>query len=212
VTGFSGDINSIAIHPTNPDKIAIATTGSQKVYVTDNGGSNWTSYLLDLPNFSARALVWEDNGNDGLYLGMNYGVYYTDNTMSVWQPFSVNLPNVIISELEINTVTNEIYAATYGRGLWKSMLYDTTLSTENFELSDVVVYPNPASDKLHVTLKNATVTEVVLFDALGKMVYKDNKSDSQLIHSVDVSSYDTGFYFLRISTSKGAVTKKILIK
>lgn len=212
VTGFSGDINSIAIHPTNPDKIAIATTGSQKVYVTENGGSNWTSYLLDLPNFSARALVWEDNGNDGLYLGMNYGVYYTDNTMSVWQPFSVNLPNVIISELEINTVTNEIYAATYGRGLWKSVLYDTTLSTENFELSDVVIYPNPASDKLHVTLKNATVTEVVLFDALGKMVYKDNKSDSQLIYSVDVSSYDTGFYFLRISTSKGAVTKKILIK
>ena len=104
LSGFAGSINSIAIHPSDPEKIAIATTGSEKVYVSTNGGNSWTSYLLNLPGFSARALVWEDNGNDGLYLGMNYGVFYIDNTFSEWQPFSNNLPNVIISELEINTV------------------------------------------------------------------------------------------------------------
>ncbi len=120
LTGFSGYINSIAIHPKDPNKIAIATGGGQKVYVSPNGGVSWTSYLKNLPDFSALALVWQDNDNDGLYLGMNYGIYYIDNTLTQWQDFNSKLPNVKISELEINTADDRIYAATYGRGVWSS--------------------------------------------------------------------------------------------
>ena len=211
LSGFSGDINSIAIHPTDANKIAIATTGTQKVYVSDDGGATWNSILLDLPNFSAQALVWEDNGNDGLYLGMNYGVYYTDNTMSVWQPFSVNLPNVIISELEINTVTDEIYAATYGRGLWKSNTYDTTLSINDITLNDIEMYPNPANDKVNITLKNPSQTQVVVFDTLGKVVYKQGHKQVNATYTLDVSSLIAGVYFVKVAIKDGAVTKKLIV-
>jgi photosystem II stability/assembly factor-like uncharacterized protein len=211
LSGFSGDINSIAIHPIDANKVAIATTGSQKVYVSDDGGATWNSILLDLPNFSAQALVWEDNGNDGLYLGMNYGVYYTDNTMSVWQPFSINLPNVIISELEINTVTNEIYAATYGRGLWKSVVYDTTLSADSIELSNVEMHPNPATDKLNITLKKPSQLQVVVFDALGKVVYREHNKQVNATYSLNVSHLNQGVYFVKIQTQNGAVTKKLIV-
>ena len=34
------------------------------------------------------------------------------------------LPNVQIRELEINTADNKLYAATYGRGLWRVNLFD----------------------------------------------------------------------------------------
>lgn len=211
LSGFSGNINSIAIHPTNPSKVAIATTGTQKVYVSDDGGATWSSILLDLPNFSAQALVWEDNGNDGLYLGMNYGVYYTDNTISVWQPFSVNLPNVIISELEINTVTNEIYAATYGRGLWKSNTYDTTLSINDITLNDIDMYPNPANDKVNIILKNPSQTQVVVFDTLGKVVYKQDHKQVSATYTLDVSSLIAGVYFVKVATKDRAVTKKLIV-
>ena len=120
ITSPGGSINSIAIHPTNPNKVAVATTSSNRVFVSTNGGTSWTNYKLNLPNFSALALVWDDNTEDGLYLGMDYGIYYIDNTFANWQPFSNNLPNVIINELEINTVDGNIYAGSYGRGLWAS--------------------------------------------------------------------------------------------
>ena len=119
--GFSfpspgGSINSIAIHPTNPEKIAVATTSNSKVFVSEDGGLSWLNYKFNLPGFSALALVWDNNGEDGLYLGMDYGIFYIDNTFNEWQPYSTNLPNVIINELEINSADGKIYAGTYGRG------------------------------------------------------------------------------------------------
>ena len=146
ISGFSGSINSIAIHPTDHNRVAIATTSSQKVYVTTNGGATWTSYLNDLPDFSARALVWGNNSDNGLYLGMNYGVYYIDDTTgNSWTPFSNGLPNVIISELEINHVEGKLYAATYGRGLWRTDIFNP-LSVSEFEFNSVQLSPNPAKD------------------------------------------------------------------
>ena len=77
ISNFSGSINSIAIHPSNPNKIALATTSSQKIYISNDGGNTWTTALYDLPDFSALTLVWDTTfGTDVLYLGMNYGVYY----------------------------------------------------------------------------------------------------------------------------------------
>ncbi|NQX85048.1 MAG: T9SS type A sorting domain-containing protein [Flavobacteriaceae bacterium] len=211
VTGYSGIITDIAIHPTNPDKIAISTTASGKVYVSNNGGSTWTSYLYNLPNFSARALAWDNNGNDGLYVGMNYGVYYTDNTMTTWEPFSVNLPNVEISELEINNVTDEIYAATYGRGLWKSAVYNPTLSITDLELSEVTMHPNPATDKINISFKTPSAMQVSIFDGLGKAVYRQQYKLKRETHNLDVSGLTQGVYFVRIETQNGAITKKLMM-
>ena len=88
---YAGFINYIAVHPTNPNKLAIATTSSSKVYVSSDAGNTWTPYRFNLPNFSARALAWHDNGDNGLYLGMNYGVFYIDDTTNnTWQSFSNN--------------------------------------------------------------------------------------------------------------------------
>src|SRR5690606_5303578 len=97
-----GVINSIAIHPTNPLKIAVATTAANRVFVSEDGGDTWIDYKKNLPNFSALSVVWDNNGKDGLYLGMDYGIYYIDNTFTDWQPYSNLLPNVIINELDIN--------------------------------------------------------------------------------------------------------------
>jgi len=41
--------------------------------------------------------------------------------MEDWELFSTGLPNVPVFELDIKYDTDEIYAATYGRGLWKSV-------------------------------------------------------------------------------------------
>ena len=212
LSGFSGSINSIAVHPTDPNKVAIATTGSQKVYVSVNGGNSWTSYLYDLPDFSARALVWQDNGDDGLYLGMNYGVYYIDNTTgNSWQPFSNNLPNVIISELEINTADNKLYAASYGRGVWRSNLYDPSLSVDEFELNNLTLYPNPAKTEVNLAWNRNDEVTIRVYNSLGKlMFYAKNQS---LINplAIDITQYASGLYFVKVNNTNGVVTKKLIV-
>ena len=212
LSGFSGSINSIAIHPTNPNKVAIATTSDQKVYVSNNGGITWISYLYDLPDFSAQALVWENNGRDGLYLGMNYGVYYIDNEFNtIWQSFSNNLPNVIISELEINYADNKLYAATYGRGLWRTGLFDPSLSTGEFELSEVKMFPNPASKEVNL-LSNTDTVSIRVYDNSGKLVYFSTNVNLQTNYKIDTSTFSTGIYFVRINSKIGVATKKLIIQ
>ncbi|MBZ0326416.1 MAG: hypothetical protein K8F54_02325, partial [Altibacter sp.] len=77
-TNPGGTVNSIAIHPTNPNKVAVAVNGGNHVFVTNDGGTTWQNYGLNLPNFTALSVIWDDNGHDGLYLGMNYGLFYID--------------------------------------------------------------------------------------------------------------------------------------
>ena len=212
VTGFAGSINSIAIHPTDPNKVAIATTSSQKVYVTTNGGTSWTSYLYDLPNFSARALAWANNGDNGLYLGMNYGVYYIDDTTgNSWVPFSNGLPNVIISELEINHVEGKLYAATYGRGLWRTDIYNP-LSVAEFELNSLQLSPNPAKDVVTLSWDKADEVSVRVFNSLGKLLYYSKKETLLNPKDLDISGYASGLYFVKINNSKGEITKKLIVK
>ncbi len=209
--GGSSIINEIAVHPSDPNKVAVATTDSQKVYVSLDGGSTWTSKLMNLPGFVAQALVWQDNGDDGLYVGMNYGVFYTDNTLTEWETFNNGLPNVRINELEINTADNKIYAATYGRGLWRSDIYDASLSVNDFEFSDLTLYPNPAKDEVSLKWNKPETVSVRIFDTQGKIVFYGKKVNLFNGFKVDVSSFNNGIYFVKLNSDNGEITKKLIL-
>jgi photosystem II stability/assembly factor-like uncharacterized protein len=208
-----GSINSIAVHPTDSSKIAIATTNGQKVYVSTDNGLSWTSILWDLPGFSAQAVVWQDNGKDGLYVGMNYGVYYTDNDVgNTWTTFNNGLPNVRINELEINTADSKIYAATYGRGLWRSNLYDGTLSVNDFEFSDLTMYPNPANTEVNLKWNSSEDVSLRIYNTLGKLVFYGKKVNLYNGYKIDISSMNSGVYFVKLNSTKGEITKKLIVK
>lgn len=206
-----GFINSIAIHPTDPNKVAVATGSANKVYVSFDGGQSWENYKKNLPNFSSQAIVWDDNGADALYLGMNYGVYYIDVTLDEWQPYSTNLPNVIINELEINRTNNKIYAATYGRGLWVSPIIDEVLSTSDNVLNKTIVMsPNPAQNQTSIQLETPMTIDVRVFDVSGKLLQYHANKEVTSNFVINTSSMNPGVYFVRISTSKGTITKKLI--
>ena len=212
LTGFSGSINGIAIHPTDPNKVALATTNTNKVFITEDGGVTWEAHGTDLPNFATLAITWENSETNGLYLGMNYGIYYINDNLTSWQSYSNLLPNVRIADLDINYVDGYIYAGTWGRGVWRSPLYqDDELSVDTFtQLQGLEVYPNPATTEINLKWDNEYKTEVRLFDTQGKLMYlyKDNNMKS---HTIDVSGFVHGIYFLRVNSELGELTKKVLI-
>ena len=211
ITSPGGTINSIAIHPSNPDLIAVATTSSDKVFVSNDGGVTWINYLFNLPSFSALALVWDDNGEDGLYLGMDYGIFYIDNTFVEWQPYSNNIPNVIINELEINSVDEKIYAGSYGRGLWASPIVPHLLNTTSFLSQDqIALYPNPANTTVTINLKRAIDADIRVFDLLGKLVIYQPDVSITNEHTINIAELNNGIYFIRINSEIGTITKKLI--
>lgn len=205
-----GTINSIAVHPDDSYKIAVATGSSNKVLISNDGGASWENYRLNLPDFSARAVVWQNNGGNGLYVGMNYGIYYIDDTYNEWQPYNTNLPNVIINELEINYADEQIYAATYGRGLWASPIVDNVVLGRNDPVNSdsVLIYPNPAGSELRFSAGIPINAAVRIFDVSGKLMrYMTEVHNKEVI---DISGLQSGIYFVRIQTKKGTATKKFI--
>ncbi len=206
-----GTVNSIAIHPTDPYRIAVAVTGANRVMVSEDGGISWINYKKNLPDFSALALVWDDNGNDGLYLGMDYGIYYIDNTFNDWQPYSNLLPNVMINELEINKADNLLYAGTYGRGLWVSPLAGGVVGMDELSFRNSVnIHPNPAVSEVVISSPKNVEGEIRVFDATGKLLIYEHDAILKNSYTLNISSLSTGIYFIRLNTAEGAVTKRLI--
>ncbi|MBK8372384.1 MAG: fibronectin type III domain-containing protein [Saprospiraceae bacterium] len=116
-------VQEIVIHPNDPNIIwAIRSNynAGEKVYKSINNGTSWTNISGNLPNLPANCIIYQVGTQDGLYVGMDVGIYYKDNTMANWELYNANLPNVRVRDLKIKNNTQEIFAATYGRGAWKS--------------------------------------------------------------------------------------------
>ncbi len=118
-------VSTMIVHPNNPDSLWAVMSNyaaGQKVYVSADGGGTWTNISGSLPNIPANTIAYPKGTQNGIYVGLDIGVYYYDDVLSSWEPYIDNLPNVEITELEINYHDNHLYAATYGRGLWKTPL------------------------------------------------------------------------------------------
>ncbi len=154
-------ISGITISHTDPEKVWITFSGygsGEKVYYSDNAGTSWTNISGSLPNIPFNCVTYQDNSNDQIYVGSDFGVYYINKSMSDWTYFNTGLPNVIISELEINDGIKKIRAATYGRGIWESDLADTTGDTitvyTDFTASLTTIYEGDAITFTDLTTGN----------------------------------------------------------
>jgi len=81
---------------------------------------------------------------------------------------------------------------------------------------DLDVFPNPAKENFTLALKSASKgkTSVEIVDVNGKVVYKDNLGKIAENHSesIDVSSFESGMYFVKVKQGKSTTTKKLMVQ
>ncbi len=139
--GLSGSPTYVAIDPTDPTNAWVTIsgyTGGTKVFVTTNSGATWTNVSSNLPNLPANCIVYEPGTLDRVYVGMDVGVYYKDNLSPNWTLYTAGLPNVPISDLEISPANpTKLYAATYGRGTYKTDLVVSAAPVSTFSVAAV---------------------------------------------------------------------------
>ena len=148
VNVFASNITSIEVN-NNDNNIVYVTTsgGGGKVWRSVNQGLNFTDITGSLPNVVKNIIKHQTNTIDNvLYLGTSLGVYRFNDNNSDWEVFDNNLPNSSVTDLSINTVDNNITAATYGRGAFRSELPSSQLATNDLQLVGV---ENPVDSQIN---------------------------------------------------------------
>ncbi|MDL2297296.1 DUF2436 domain-containing protein [Bacteroidales bacterium OttesenSCG-928-B11] len=74
--------------------------------------------------------------------------------------------------------------------------------------NSVNIYPNPASSVLNITA-TSSINQVEVFNMAGQLIHKIQGNDTQL--EINTSDFAQGFYFVKISSEEGVVTKKVSI-
>lgn len=83
------------------------------------------------------------------------------------------------------------------------------LSVEEKFLNAIKVYPNPVVDELYINFPHTTKGTLTLTSIDGRQLLSQELTGAQM--QLDLSSIQSkGVYFLRIETSSGTLTKKII--
>ncbi len=116
------------------------------------------------------------------------------------------LQNVVLRQY--NATQNVTVDGIYVRTVWNLTDAGTALSTDDFALSQISLYPNPVNNgTLNIVTPTNELKEISVFDVSGRMVLKTKTENN----SIDVSQLKTGLYLLNISINGSKKTSKIII-
>jgi len=77
----------------------------------------------------------------------------------------------------------------------------------------LLIYPNPVSDDLYVRSDISGLNTIIIYNALGNVIHRQNVSASNIdSHIIDVSAFAQGVYALSFSGDDGATVSKLFIK
>lgn len=214
---------SVTVDASNPQVAWACFSGfasGVKVFKTSDAGANWTNISMNLPNIPVNVVLHQHDSSakNTVYLGTDAGVYYTYDGLGEWQLYSNMLPNVIVSDLEIHSDSNKLFASTFGRGIWMTDLVDVTVGINNsnplskFELN---LFPNKNNGEFkisgtNINSDNVTVSIVnIIGKELSKEIVKIYKGKLDKSYKLDLLP---GEYFYRVQSGKYSVVKKFLVE
>ncbi len=197
----------ITISETDPQNVYFLKSSSYtRVYHSTDGGQ--TLSIIQPSIFqSSSSITIENNTENGIYIGSDFGVYYTNDLLEDWISYSEQLPNVKVTDSEI--VNNKLRVATYGRGVWESDLYSSSVNIKNTELyKNILIHPNPAKDKISIETGTATIKSIKIFNTSGVLIKEFNTEKNKYA----ISGLVSGVYFIKIQTEKGEQIIKRFLK
>ena len=118
-------VNAVEVSPHDPATAYIAVTRYEfndftpLAYKTTDYGVSWTSIAGGLPEDSWVRVVREDPvRSDLLYMGTETAVHVSWDGGKSWSPLQLNLPVTPITDLKVQSQSNDLVAATGGRSFW----------------------------------------------------------------------------------------------
>lgn len=193
--------------PVNMIKFTSTTNGYASTDVeflkTTDGGTNW---VVSNPPFSGifASLDITPNGTihitggNGLNAGtliksIDDGATWTQTGTSTQSFYGIDFVNDTIG---YTSGTNGAIMR-YGSVL---------LNVQENNLDDFSIYPNPSHGLINFANRDFKINEIEVYDQLGRQVF----FEKNISHSIDITSFNNGIYFLEIKTDSGIFREKII--
>ncbi|WP_323787785.1 ELWxxDGT repeat protein [Psychroserpens sp.] len=222
------DIN-IGANSSNPSNLTIY---NNRLYYSADDGLNgiepWVTYNGAIIDRALNTVILKDINTSPsspdsnpigfteyfgeLYFAADDGV----NGIELWKTNGADLGTVLVDDINptgdsnpqgLTVANNRLFFAandgTTGIELWKYQ--DPTLTLNEFDNHEFALFPNPTTDSFTIK-SNDVINSVSIFDVQGKTV----KSFSNGLVTYSISDLNSGLYFVRIKSSKGGTTKKLL--
>jgi hypothetical protein len=167
---------------------------------TVSTGDAYGTLILPSGTFTdvLRVKVEEDYSDEyvGIPLSLNYNfdLYYWFKegvTGPLLQYFNQNVDGLVTETLYMN---NDIEVVT---------------EVENLTISEIKVYPNPASENITISISNnanRNAENLVIYDVSGKVVYEEQLNSTDQIQ-INLSSLISGIYVIHFQTENGNITR-----
>ena len=185
------------------------TTAEEEVLDTCDAPSNLT--VSDIHNHDVT-LSWTENGS-----ATSWTIYYRvhGNEAAAWNQQTVTTNPYTLTNLEGYTEYDYQVVANCADGETSEPSdivteRTTNVGVEDYEASNIDVYPNPTTGMVQVSSSKFQVSGVDVYDVYGKLLNTLSACGNEV--EVNLGDYAAGVYFLRISTEDGVVTKRIVKK
>lgn len=150
-------------------------------------------------------------------------IYYATNSSNAWTDSPISTQQ--------NTFNGSVVVGFYGQKAGAAY-HETNYSIPSHEVivwasgacenvvtgihetasGDLLVYPNPATDEVHIYLSASDITEIRIADMLGREIVPVVSGKEKSIR-VDTGNLSKGVYLLRISTGDGnMLSRKLMIE
>lgn len=164
-----------------------------------DGGISWTNII------NSSYTLWNFYSNSDSIASNSNQPGYSGNTGWITSSFQGPVLNSIV-EYRFTFTSDGINTNKDG---W--MIDDIIVNglmmdiNENGANSFIQVFPNPTSDFITVKLDKAEqFKSAKIMDVLGKIILTTNQA------SIDISNFESGIYFMEITTTEGKVVKRII--
>jgi subtilisin-like proprotein convertase family protein len=181
ITGCSN--HASATITVDANAIGITATATSDTAATHVGTASVTAYCN---NGAALTYLWSNGGTTATITGLSAGIYTVTAT----------------------TASGATFTATTTVG--------TYIGTQNTSgnVHDFVLYPNPTNGSITINaaFSSPTIANFTLKNAVGQVMLTQKATISTVLnHTMDLSDYPSGIYFLTLSTADGLQTKKVVI-
>jgi photosystem II stability/assembly factor-like uncharacterized protein len=213
-------ITDLVVDPKNEGHFWVTVGGyssGDKVWSYNLATSLWSNQGGSLPNLPVDCMVI-DTSSGTQYLGTDAAVFYRDTAMTNWALYNNHLPTVHIDDLHINYTTGQLWAATFGRGMWNTTKRDVPNSVTQVRAlaESVTLSPNPCHGSFVINttgnnLRNGAVT-VKLIASDGRVALEiAGKFDTGGNLKIMTNGLAAGFYICEVSNDAVSARNKVVI-
>ncbi len=213
---FTDEKNGIAVAP-------FSSSGTQykpcKYFKTSNGGQTWSKFTT--PFFNTATSIAAVPKAAGYYFATDFTDQDPDGKPAICAKYDGSNWTETLSDCEMSFI--EFFSPTEGyiagldlskkNAIWTWTGPAVTPTQEVKVLTNINLYPNPASDQIQIDLSALTSDDVLEYiliqDNMGRIIEKIEKPSTP-IYSLDLNAYAKGVYFLSAKNQTGQQMLKFI--